>query len=52
LNDRELYWPRGRVLGGSSSLNGMVYIRGHPFDYDRWETEGANGKHFIHFIIT
>jgi len=43
VNSREIYWPRGRVLGGSSSVNGMVYVRGHPFDYDRWEKEGASG---------
>ncbi|XP_074646523.1 uncharacterized protein LOC141902608 [Tubulanus polymorphus] len=41
MNDRSMYWPRGRVLGGSSCLNAMVYIRGHAFDYDRWEKEGA-----------
>jgi choline dehydrogenase-like flavoprotein len=35
-NDRQLFWPRGRVLGGSSSLNGMIYIRGHASDYDGW----------------
>jgi choline dehydrogenase len=35
-NDRRLFWPRGRVLGGSSSLNGMIYIRGHASDYDGW----------------
>ncbi|VDP58776.1 unnamed protein product [Schistosoma curassoni] len=44
MNDRTMYWPRGRVLGGSSSLNAMVYIRGHPLDYDRWELEGADGN--------
>ena len=43
MNNRVMYWPRGRVWGGSSSLNAMVYIRGHAFDYDRWESEGAIG---------
>ncbi|KAI1717252.1 GMC oxidoreductase domain-containing protein [Ditylenchus destructor] len=43
MNDRVIYWPRGRVWGGSSSLNAMVYVRGHPYDYDRWEREGAAG---------
>jgi len=43
MNDRVLYWPRGRVWGGSSSLNAMVYIRGHALDYDRWESEGCKG---------
>ena len=43
LNNREMYWPRGKVLGGSSSLNAMVYVRGHAKDYDRWENEGATG---------
>ena len=40
---RRIYQPRGRVWGGSSSLNAMVYIRGHAYDYDRWEKEGAKG---------
>lgn len=35
LNDRELYWPRGKTLGGTSALNAMVFARGHPEDYDR-----------------
>jgi choline dehydrogenase len=42
--NRVMYWPRGRVWGGSSSLNAMVYIRGNALDYDRWENEGAKGK--------
>ena len=36
MNGRRMYCPRGRVLGGSSSINGMVFIRGHAFDYDAW----------------
>ncbi|MBT4520688.1 MAG: choline dehydrogenase [Halieaceae bacterium] len=39
LNGRVMHLPRGRVLGGSSSINGMVYIRGHALDYDRWATQ-------------
>ncbi len=36
LNNRRLFWPRGRVLGGSSSINAMIYMRGHPQDYRDW----------------
>ena len=43
LNGRRGYQPRGRVLGGSSSVNAMVYIRGTPADYDRWAEAGATG---------
>ena len=46
LNDRVMNCPRGRVLGGSSSINGMVYVRGNPFDFDEWEMQGANGWNF------
>lgn len=43
MDGRPMYWPRGRVLGGSSSINGMVYIRGHASDYDRWAQLGLTG---------
>ncbi len=43
LGGRELYWPRGRGWGGSSSINAMVYIRGHAWDYDHWNQLGNQG---------
>ncbi|MFQ5760139.1 MAG: GMC family oxidoreductase N-terminal domain-containing protein, partial [Acidiferrobacterales bacterium] len=43
LGGRRLYQPRGRGLGGSSSINGMTYVRGHALVYERWVTEGATG---------
>jgi choline dehydrogenase len=43
LGGRRLNAPRGRVLGGSSSINGLVYVRGNPLDFDRWRDEGADG---------
>ncbi len=43
LNNRRLATPRGKVLGGSSSINGMVYVRGHARDYDHWAEQGAAG---------
>ena len=46
LNGRRLMCPRGKVLGGSSSINGLVYVRGNPLDFDHWEEEGAKGWAF------
>jgi choline dehydrogenase len=43
LDGRRLHTPRGKVLGGSSSINGLVYVRGNPLDFERWEAEGARG---------
>lgn len=43
LNNRRLACPRGKVIGGSSSINGMVYVRGHAMDYDYWAETGAYG---------
>jgi choline dehydrogenase len=46
LGERRLYWPRGRTLGGSSSINAMCYTRGHPSDYDAWAAQGNHGWSF------
>ena len=46
LNGRRLYWPRGKVLGGSSSINAMCYCRGHGKDYDSWAANGCSGWDF------
>jgi choline dehydrogenase len=43
LNQRKVYWPRGRTLGGSSSINGLVYVRGQAEDYDHWASLGNAG---------
>lgn len=43
LDNREMHCPRGKVLGGSSSINGMVYVCGHAKDFDEWQQHGANG---------
>src|ERR1700704_6719709 len=43
LNNRVMYQPRGKVLGGTSSINGMVYMRGNAADYDEWRQRGCEG---------
>lgn len=43
LNGRSLYWPRGKMLGGSSSINAMMWVRGIPSDYDAWAEAGCDG---------
>ena len=46
LDERKLFWPRGKVIGGSSSINAMLYVRGHPRDYDQWRQMGCPGWSF------
>ncbi|MEH0675308.1 choline dehydrogenase [Vibrio scophthalmi] len=46
LDGRQLHCPRGKVLGGSSSINGMVYVRGHACDFDQWQEHGAEGWNY------
>ncbi|GHC97574.1 choline dehydrogenase [Novosphingobium pokkalii] len=43
LNNRRLHCPRGKGLGGSSSINGLVYVRGNPLDFEHWQEQGARG---------
>ena len=43
LHGRQVNWPRGRVLGGSSAINGLIYIRGQAADYDHWRQLGCSG---------
>ena len=50
LGGRRLACPRGRVIGGSSSINGMVYVRGHPRDFDTWAEMGAEGWSFADIL--
>lgn len=47
---RRLSWPSGRVIGGSSSINGMIYLRGHPSDYDGWRDLGNPGWSYAHVL--
>jgi choline dehydrogenase len=50
MDGRRMYWPRGRVVGGSSSLNAMVYVRGHALDYDRWARDGLPAWSYAHVL--
>ena len=50
LGGRRLATPRGKVMGGSSSINGMVYVRGHAKDFDAWEEMGAKGWGYRHVL--
>jgi choline dehydrogenase len=46
LHNRRLYWPRGKMLGGSSSMNAMIYVRGNRLDFDHWASLGNEGWSF------
>ena len=50
LDDRRMHCPRGKVLGGSSSINGMVYVRGHARDFDEWQQHGAKNWDYAHCL--
>ncbi|MBR8829494.1 MAG: choline dehydrogenase [Gomphosphaeria aponina SAG 52.96 = DSM 107014] len=50
LNNRQLFWPRGKVLGGCSSINANIYIRGHRLDYDYWEELGNEGWSYAELL--
>lgn len=50
LDNRKMHCPRGKVLGGSSSINGMVYVRGHALDYDQWAEQGAENWDYRHCL--
>jgi choline dehydrogenase len=50
LDGRRMHCPRGKVLGGSSSINGMVYVRGHAKDFDEWAEQGATNWDYAHVL--
>lgn len=50
LDNRNMHCPRGKVLGGSSSINGMVYVRGHARDFDEWQQHGAKDWDYAHCL--
>ncbi|MGD9163457.1 MAG: GMC family oxidoreductase N-terminal domain-containing protein, partial [Chromatiales bacterium] len=50
LDNRRMHCPRGKVLGGSSSINGMVYVRGHAKDFDEWAEHGAEQWDYAHCL--
>lgn len=50
IDNRSLHCPRGKVLGGGSSINGMVYVRGHACDYEEWQQQGAEGWSYKHCL--
>ncbi|UVO35703.1 GMC family oxidoreductase N-terminal domain-containing protein [Bradyrhizobium arachidis] len=50
MADRRVFFPRGRVLGGCSSINGMLYVRGQPLDYDTWSELGNRGWSYEHVL--
>ncbi|HEY5739904.1 MAG TPA: choline dehydrogenase [Gammaproteobacteria bacterium] len=50
LDNRRMHCPRGKVLGGSSSINGMVYVRGHARDFDEWQSQGARDWDYRHCL--
>src|ERR1700689_3030824 len=50
LGGRRMHTPRGKVLGGSSSINGLVYVRGNALDYEHWESQGAAGWGYRHVL--
>ena len=50
LGGRRLHTPRGKVLGGSSSINGLVYVRGNALDFERWQAQGAEGWGYRHVL--